>query len=111
MPAVLEVLLGKVPDRQRMVRLLSDPRSFLEHLDRVGVERASLINYVGPGVMGFTEDANRYVGEFAREDRKRLIPFGCVHPRRTKHPKRDVEQLASKWERGGRKMHPPQQLL
>ena len=50
-PAVLEVLLEKVPDRQRMVRLLSDPRSFLEHLDRVGVERACLINYVAPDVL------------------------------------------------------------
>ena len=110
-PAVLEVLLEKVPDRQRMVRLLSDPRSFLEHLDRVGVERACLINYVAPEVMGFTEETNRYVGQFAREDRKRLIPFGSVHPRRTKNPKRDVEALASKWEMGGMKIHPPHQLF
>ena len=110
-PAVLEVLLEKVPDRQRMVRLLSDPRSFLEHLDHVGVERACLINYVAPEVMGFTEETNRYVGQFAREDRKRLIPFGSVHPRRTKNPKRDVEALASKWEMGGMKIHPPHQLF
>jgi len=110
-PAVLEVLLEKVPDRQRMVRLLSDPRSFLEHLDRVGVERACLINYVAPEVMGFTEETNRYVGQFAREDRRRLIPFGSVHPKRTKNPKRDVEALASKWEMGGMKIHPPHQLF
>src|SRR5438094_515271 len=71
----------------------------------------ALINYVSPEVMGFTEDVNRFVGEFAKEDRKRLIPFGSVHPKRTKDPKRDVERLASKWEMGGMKIHPPHQLF
>src|SRR2546428_3755212 len=61
--------------------------------------------------MGFTEDVNRFIGEVAKEDRKRLIPFGSVHPKRTKDPKRDVERLASKWEIGGMKIHPPHQLF
>src|SRR5437660_10133835 len=61
--------------------------------------------------MGFTEETNRYVGQFEREHRKRLFPFGSVHPRRTKNPKRDVEALASKWEMGGMKIHPPHQLF
>src|SRR5438309_5072114 len=90
---------------------MDDPRAFLEHLDGAGVERACLINYVAPEVMGFTEDVNRFVGEFARQDRKRLIPFGSVHPKRSKNPKRDVERLASKWEMGGMKIHPPHQLF
>ena len=90
---------------------MDEPRLFLEHLDGAGVERACLINYVSPEVMGFTEDVNRFVGEFAKEDRKRLIPFGSVHPKRTKDPKRDVERLASKWEMGGMKIHPPHQLF
>jgi uncharacterized protein len=108
---VLEVLLERVPDRKRIARLMEDPRTLLGHLDSVGVERACLINYVAPEVMGFTEDANRFVGEFAKENRKRLIPFGSVHPRRTKNPMRDVERLASKWEMGGMKIHPPHQLF
>src|SRR5437867_10431939 len=90
---------------------MDDPRAFLEHLDRAGVERACLINYVAPEVMGFTEEVNRFVGEFAKEDRKRLVPFGSIHPKRTKDPKRDVERLASKWEMGGMKIHPPHQLF
>jgi uncharacterized protein len=110
-PAVLDILLERIPDRERIARLMEDPRAFLEHLDSVGVERACLINYVAPEVMGFTEDANRMVGEFAREDRKRLIPFGSVHPKRSKNPKRDVERLESKWEMGGMKIHPPHQLF
>jgi uncharacterized protein len=110
-PAIREVMFDRIKDFEQVKRILSDPCSLLDHLDAVGVERACLINYVAPEVMGFTEDANRFVGEFAREDRRRLIPFGSVHPRRTKNPKRDVERLASKWEMGGMKIHPPHQLF
>jgi predicted TIM-barrel fold metal-dependent hydrolase len=110
-PSVRKLMFDRVPDMERVRRLLSDPRSLLDHLDAVGVERACLINYVAPEVMGFTEDANRFVGEFASQDRKRLIPFGSVHPKRTKDPRRDVERLASKWEMGGMKIHPPHQLF
>lgn len=108
-PNVLEMLWREA--RDRTARLMDDPRAFLDHLDAVGVDRACLINYVAPEVMGFTEDVNRFVGEFARADRKRLIPFGSVHPKRTKDPKRDVERLASKFEMGGMKIHPPHQLF
>ncbi|HYY48566.1 MAG TPA: amidohydrolase family protein [Thermoplasmata archaeon] len=110
-PAIREAIFQRIPEIDRVRQLVSDPRLLLDHLDAVGVERACLINYVAPDVMGFTEDANRFVGEFARQDRKRLIPFGSVHPRRTKNPARDVERLASKWEMGGMKIHPPHQLF
>ena len=110
-PAIRKVMFDRIPDIERIKPLLSDPRSLLDHLDAVGVERACLINYVAPEVMGFTEDVNRFVGEFARQDRKRLIPFGSVHPKRSKNPKRDMERLASKWEIGGMKIHPPHQLF
>src|SRR5437867_1853561 len=110
-PLILDMLWREIPNRQPTSRLMDDPRAFLEHLDGAGVERACLINYVAPEVMGFTEAVNQFVGEFAKEDRKRLIPFGSVHPKRTKDPKRDVERLASKWEMGGMKIHPPHQLF
>lgn len=110
-PHILEMLWPKIADRDRASRLMDDSRAFLDHLDSVGVERACLINYVAPEVMGFTEEVNRFVGEFARQDRRRLIPFGSVHPKRTKNPKLDVERLASKWEMGGMKIHPPHQLF
>ena len=110
-PHVLEMLWREIPDRDRAARLMDDPRTFLDYLDAVRVDRACLINYVAPEVMGFTEDVNRFVADFAREDRRRLIPFGSVHPKRTKNPKRDVERLASKFEMGGMKIHPPHQLF
>jgi predicted TIM-barrel fold metal-dependent hydrolase len=110
-PQVREMVWREGPEGARTAHLMDDAPAFLDHLDSAGVGRACLINYVAPDVMGFTEGANRHVGEFAREDRKRLIPFGSVHPKRTKNPKRDVEGLASKWEMGGMKIHPPHQLF
>ena len=95
-PKVLEMLWREIPDRDRVRRLMDDPRGFLDHMDAAKVERACLINYVAPEVMGFTEAVNEFVAGFAKADRKRLIPFGSVHPKRTKNAKRDVERLASK---------------
>ena len=94
-----------------LARFMDDPRVFLDLLDAADVERACLINYVAPEVMGLKEDVNAFVAEYARADRKRLIPFGSVHPKRSKDPKRDVERLASKFEIGGLKIHPPHQLF
>lgn len=110
-PSALETLRRTMPGFDRVASLADDPRGFLEALDDAGVARACLINYVAPEVMGLKEDVNRFVAAFAREDRARLIPFGGIHPRRTKDPRRDVERLASKLEMGGLKIHPPHQLF
>ncbi len=109
--SAMQMLLREMPDPEHVGRLLDDPRAFLDHLDSVGVERACLINYVAPEILGFTESVNEFVSDFAKADRRRLVPFGSVHPRRTKNPKRDVERLASKLEIGGLKIHPPHQLF
>ncbi len=110
-PNVLAMLWREIPDRERIRRLMDDPGGFLDRLDAAKVERACLINYVAPEVMGFTEAVNEFVAGFAKADRTRLIPFGSVHPKRTKNAKRDVERLASKLEMARMKIHPPHQLF
>lgn len=110
-PSVLDVMRREMHDFAHLARVMDDPRTFLEYLDRAGVERACIINYVAPEIIGLTEDVNRFVSEYAKEDRKRILPFGGVHPKRTKNPKRDVERLASKFELRGLKIHPPHQLF
>ena len=64
-PEILETLWRTIPARDQASQLADDPRAFLAHLDSIGVERACLINYIAPEVMGFTEDVNRFVSEFA----------------------------------------------
>ncbi|MGQ0797901.1 MAG: amidohydrolase family protein [Methanobacteriota archaeon] len=110
-PEVLRAMRREFAALRGRERLFEDPRAFLDHLDSVGVERACLISYVAPEVTGLKEDVNRFVSEFAREDPARLLPFGSVHPRRTKDPRRDVERLASKLDIRGVKVHPPHQLF
>jgi len=110
-PPVLEIVWRDIQDIERVGRLMDDPRAFLDHLDRVGVERACIINYIAPEVMGFREEVNALLSKFASADPKRLLPFGSVHPKRTKNPKRDVERLASKFDMKGLKIHPPHQLF
>jgi uncharacterized protein len=89
-------------------RYLTDPTAFLEYLTAAGVERAALINYVAPEVIGYTEKANDFVSEYARADPERLIAVGGVardHP----DPGREVTRLAEQLHLRAIKLHPPHQ--
>ena len=69
-----------------------------------------LINYVAPEVIGFTSGVNQFVADYVKEDPKRLLSCGSLHPRHTSNVLADVEQIL----RLGLKMikiHPPHQLL
>jgi uncharacterized protein len=110
-PGVAATMRRTMPDFDGIVRKFMDPGFLLDHLTSVGVERACLINYAAPEVMGLGLDVNGFVARYASEDPKRLLPFGSVHPRLTKNAKRDVERLASKLEIRGLKLHPPHQLF
>ncbi len=110
-PAVLDRMRREMKDFDSLVKRMEDPRILLDHLDAVGVERACLINYAAPEVMGLGLDVNAFVSAYASEDPSRLIAFGGVHPRMTDDPAGDVERLASKHEMRGIKIHPPHQLF
>lgn len=110
-PAVFETMRKTMPGFDATAQRMRDPRNFLQLLDEVGVERACLINYAAPEVMGLGLDVNAFVAKYASEDPKRLLAFGGIHPRLTGDPEGDVERLASKYELRGLKIHPPHQLF
>ena len=110
-PTVIETMRKTNPEFDDVVEWLEDPRALLDHLDAAGVERACLINYAAPEVMGLGLDVSTFVSKFAQEDPKRLIAFGGVDPRLTDDPVAEVERLASKLELRGLKIHPPHQLF
>ena len=85
------------------------PERFLAYLDRSGIDRAVLINYVAPEIVGYTEKANDFVLEYARADPERLVAVGSVLPTH-REPGREVERLARSGLRG-LKLHPPHQLF
>jgi len=97
-------------DFDRVAEYCRSPEAFLKHLDDSGIDRAVLINYVAPEVIGFTPAVNEFIANYVKEDPARLIPCGSVHPRHTTNVLADMEQIV----RLGIKLikiHPPHQLL
>ncbi len=109
-PEVLESMRVERPDFDRFLRISDEPAALLEVLDAAGVERACLINYVAPDVMGFTSEVNDWVLRYVRAHRERLIPFGSVHPSHTKSVAKEADRLITAGI-GGFKIHPPHQHL
>ena len=110
LPAAREAISAHHRDFTEIERYLHDPRLFLEYMDRCGVERSVLINYVSPEVIGYTERSNDFVADYVRADPKRLVAVGSVHPRRHPDPLSAVWELKQKGIRGI-KLHPPHQLF
>jgi predicted TIM-barrel fold metal-dependent hydrolase len=110
-PAALEALRrGKEAHWELLRRVMDDPATLLELMDRAGVWRVGLVNYPAPEVMGFTDRSNAFAARYARANPERLLPYGGVHPRLTRDPAGDVDRLV---ELGIRvlKIHPPHQLF
>jgi hypothetical protein len=92
------------------VEMLRDPRGLLDLLDRSGIERAVLINYVSPKVIGYTERTNDFVSEYVKADPDRLIAVGGIRPDHT-DPEAEVARLADRLGLRAIKIHPPHQLF
>jgi hypothetical protein len=75
-------------------------------MDADGVDRAVLVNYPSPDLMGFTERVNQYVAEYCQAAPDRLIPMGGVHPRLCPDPAAEVRRAADMGVRA-LKLHPP----
>ncbi len=103
-------LVKSRPDFAQIEEYCRSPKAFLNYLDRVGIDRAVLINYVAPEVIGFTAAVNEFIAGYVKENPRRLIPCGSVHPRHTRDVLADMEQIVRL---GIRliKIHPPHQLL
>jgi uncharacterized protein len=101
-------LLGYTPDSAG--RYLKDPAAFLEYLDAAGVDRAVLVNYVAPEVIGYTEKANDFVSEYCRANPSRLIAAGGLRPDHP-DPAAEVGRLAEQLHIRAIKLHPPHQLF
>jgi len=109
-PSALELMRVKRKNFAHIQECCRSPKAFLAYLDACGVERAVLINYVAPEVIGFTPAVNQFVAEYVKENPRRLIPCGSLHPRHTTNILADVEQLL-RLRIAMIKIHPPHQLL
>jgi uncharacterized protein len=109
-PAALELMRAKRLNFSQIEEYCRSPKSFLQYMDDSGIDRAVLINYVAPEIIGFTAGVNEFVAAYVKEDPNRLIACGSLHPRHTRNIMADVEQLLRLQIRMI-KIHPPHQLL
>ena len=99
------------PDLAEIQKALSDPGELLRLMDREGVERAALINYVAPEVMGFDASANDWVARYVRGREDRLVAVGSVHPRHAPDAGAEARRLFEELGIRMIKIHPPHQLF
>ena len=109
-PEALALMKKSRKDFAQIEKYCHSPKAFLSYLDRVGIDRAVLINYVAPEVIGFTPAVNEFIADYVKADPKRLLPCGSIHPKHTRNVLADMEQIVRL---GIRliKIHPPHQLL
>jgi len=108
--AALELIRRGRGDYEDAVRYAASASEFLKFLDAAEIERAGLINYVSPDVIGFSADVNDWIARYCSADPRRLLAFGSVHPRFISDAGAEVDRLKKIGIRG-LKVHPSHQLF
>jgi predicted TIM-barrel fold metal-dependent hydrolase len=88
----------------------ASPSEFLHFLDRCGVERAAIITYVSPDIIGYPPEINEWCARYCGQAPDRLIAFGSVHPRFTHDPAGETGRILDMGIRG-LKFHPLHQIF
>ena len=109
-PEALALMRARRKNFDEIAEYCRSPKAFLRHLDSAGVDRAVLINYVAPEVIGFTSGVNQFIADYVNQNPRRLLSCGSLHPRHTTNVMADMEQLIRLGIRMI-KIHPPHQLL
>lgn len=107
-PDVRETFWKGKKDRARLEALADDPKLLLAQMDADHIEKVGLINYVSPDLMGFTEECNDWILNYASAAPDRLLAFGSVHPAFTEHVGEEAQKLVDKGVKAF-KVHPPHQ--
>jgi predicted TIM-barrel fold metal-dependent hydrolase len=109
-PHALELVKRGRRDYDDVVKYSESPKEFLKFLDAADIERAGLINYVSPDVIGFMPDVNDWIARYCSAEPRRLLAFGSVHPKYVPDAGAEVERLKKIGIRG-LKVHPSHQLF
>ena len=70
-PHALELIKKKRANFEQIAEYCRSPKAFLGHMDAAGIERAVLINYVAPEVIGFTSGVNQFIAVTSAPDSTR----------------------------------------
>jgi uncharacterized protein len=110
-PEVRAKMAAGRKDLAGLQEALSDPRALLSLMDRDGVEKAALINYVAPEIMGFEPSVNEWISRYVLGHEDRLYAVGSVHPRHTRDAGAETRRLFEQLGIRILKIHPPHQLF
>ncbi|MDD5543646.1 MAG: amidohydrolase family protein [Acidobacteriia bacterium] len=110
-PEMRETMRRTQKQFEEALSACDDPRVFLRLMDEAGIERAGLINYVSPDLLGFTFEVNEWVSRYARQQPDRFIAFGSVHPHFTTDPAAEMDLLCGRLGIRAIKVHPPHQFV
>ena len=108
-PPAYETFRRTQENFDQLQQLVRDPAKFVALMDRERIERAGIINYVSPQVMGFTNEVNDWVAGYCRAFPDRLIAFGSADPWQKKGLAAEMDRLTEKLRLPGLKIHPPHQ--
>lgn len=97
-------------DIEKIKKIMFDPQVCENFLDSEGIEKASIINYVDPAVLGFSENVNDYAVNMAKHLSGRIIPFGGVHPVLTRNIEYELNRIIDLGIKGF-KLHPSHQYI
>ena len=109
-PGALELIKRGRKNFAEIERYSAEPKTFLAHLDVLGIERAGLINYVSPDIIGFTPDVNDWIAKYCSVAPERLLAFGSVLPQTVSDPAAEVDRIVKLGIRG-LKLHPSHQVI
>src|SRR5689334_4247317 len=92
-PEALSLMKKKRPEFEEIVEFSHSPLKFLAHMDSIGLDRAVLINYVAPDVLGFTAEVNPWIADYCKADPERLLPCGSIHPRHCPNVQGELDKI------------------
>jgi predicted TIM-barrel fold metal-dependent hydrolase len=95
---------------EEIERYSAEPKEFLGLMDRLEIERAGLINYVAPSIIGFTPEVNDWIAKYCKAAPERLLAFGGVLPATAAETATEVDRMAKIGIRAI-KLHPSHQVL
>ena len=110
-PEIVERMRANRKDMDVIEKVMDSPAEFLKHMDREGVEKTALINYVSPHIMGFTAEVNEFISEFCSADPARLISFGSIDARLKHGQEKRIDAVIGKLKLRGIKIHPAHQTV
>lgn len=110
-PKILPIYTSSLPlSLDQYKKIVEEPSKFVNILDEMQIDKAVLVTYVSPNVMGFSEEIIPFISKYCRDYPDRIIPFSSPEPIHENSAEK-LERMVSKYEIKGVKIHPVHQLF